>query len=684
MRQLPFLIVAIAVAAGCSSEASIPTAPEHSSLIPKHVTSAQRQAFRQLEQSTEQPWTWLQHDDLGTPMHLASPRTGLPLLRQGADPGTVTLALLDRHRELFRLRDAARELRLVNTQTDALGMTHARLQQTVRGVPVRGGELAVHYDALGHVASIDAHYVPDLEDLDLTPALSADEAVRAAKAEALSLTPAEEASLTIGTPKLIVHARPATSGGARLGYELSVRALDAENPAIWVVIVDAKNGEVLERYNNLQTVDASGTGVLGDLKKFKVSNGNSSLVMTDASTGVQIRTFTANQQQLNLSESFRGSSVTSDDPNSWDTGVPGAGAAVDAHAHAAIVYDYYKTTHARNAIDGSGGALYSTVHYGRSYDNAFWDGTGMAYGDGGQAFRPLSVSLDVVGHEFTHGVIERTAGLIYQNQSGALNEAVADIFGAFIEHKAKPDPARNWMLGEAMSRSNSPLRDMKTPSVGNQPAHMRQFVNTQQDNGGVHINSGIINNAAYLMTAGGTNPVSNVEVKFGIGWEKSEKLWYRALTTYFMQSTSFAQAAQGVLQAAKDIGLTQNETNIVECAFKATGLVSGMCAAIVNPQTPPAPPPTTPPTPDNNGGGSTTPGSDTNAEDSSGDTAGDNADEEADEDSPSTKRRRRIVTQGGSAGCMSVPGETSATPAFVVALAAAIGAAKRRFRRKAS
>ena len=127
------------------------------------------------------------------------------------------------------------------------------------------------------------------------------------------------------------------------------------------------------------------------------------------------------------------------------------------------------------------------------------------------------------------------------------------------------------------------MRDFKTPSNGQQPGNMSVFVNTQQDNGGVHINSGIVNNAAFLMTMGGTNPISNKQVAFGIGWDKSEALWYRANTKYFMTGTNFAQAAQGVMQAAKDIALTDNEVNIVDCAWKATGVVQGTCSTITDP-----------------------------------------------------------------------------------------------------
>ena len=551
------------------------------------VTPAQLVAFDNLQLTTKQSWKWVQHEELRTPMHLSTARTGKPVLAKGADAVAVTLSVLAENKALFKMRDPALELSVSRSEVDESGMTHARFQQMVHGVPVAGAELMAHYDRAGRLTSIDANYIADLHDVDVNPAFSASDALTMVKADIISRSPVDESTLETEDQRLVVYASNQNLTAPRLAYQYKIRAMAAREPAIWVVFVDAKTGDLLHRYNNLQTIQGEGKGVLGDMKQFEVSTGNGGFVMTDAATGVQIRTLTAEQQQV------RGTAVSSTSQTSWDTGVPGAGAAVDAHFNASAVYKYYKDTHGRNAIDGKGGALISTVHFGQAYDNAAWDSTGMLYGDGGQMFRALSVSLDVVGHEFTHGVTEKTSNLVYENQPGALNEAVSDIFGAFIEHKFKPDPVNNWKLGESVVKSGGPLRDMKSPgSVSQaQPAHMSRFVNTQQDNGGVHINSGIINNAAFLMTVGGVNPVSKVEVAFGIGWEKSEKLWYRANTKYFITSTNFGQAAQGVLQAAKDIGLTENETNIVECAFKATGVAQGTCAKLVDPQS------TTPGTP---------------------------------------------------------------------------------------
>jgi thermolysin len=185
---------------------------------------------------------------------------------------------------------------------------------------------------------------------------------------------------------------------------------------------------------------------------------------------------------------------------------------------------------------------------------------------------------------------------------------------------------------------------------------MAQYVNTQQDEGGVHTNSGIPNNAAYLMTMGGTNPSTKTVVKYGIGWEKSEQLWYRANTKYFLSTTNFAQAAQATMSAAKDIALTENEQNIVDCAWKATGVVQGACSPLTDPKSVPVPGAPSDGTP-----GDTTPGPGTD------DTG---AADDSTEPAPTTPKRRTLAPQQSS-GC-SVGGQGSSDFGPLAGLLAAV------------
>jgi thermolysin len=674
MRKLAFVALAT-VAVGCSADPQ-PSSGEGVSLPAvgdPGVTASQVRAFERLELDTGHAWTWMQHEDHATPAHLSTARVGKARLVPGKSPQQATVEFVEQYRDLFKIRDAASELHLAKSEVDHLSMTHVRLQQVVHGVPVAGAELAAHYDEQGRLTSIDANTIAGIQDLDLEPRISAKLAHDVVVADILRSTKSvDESTLTSGDARLVVLAR--VGRPAALAFEHTVRAVYGDEPAIWVTKVDARTGEILDRYNNLQTIEASGSGVLGDAKKFQVAQSGGQFSMTDTSRGVTISTFDAGGQQIGPSQGA--TEVTSTTLTSWDTGT-GRGAAVDAHVYAGVVFDYYKKVHARSAIDGAGGAMLSTAHFGQAYENAFWDGTGMSYGDGGSLFRPLSAGLDVVAHEFTHGVTEATSALVYQGQSGALNESVSDIFGVFIEHSLRPDDTKNWLMGESIAKTATGLRDFKNPANGDQPANMSAYVNTQQDNGGVHINSGIPNNAAFLMTAGGTNPASGTVVKFGIGWEKSEKVWYRANTKYFLSTTNFAQAAQGVMQAAKDLALTENELNIVDCAWKATGVVQGTCSTIVDPKAVPVP--TAPSTGTTPGTGSsadtgTTPGAATDT------TTADDPTTSSGTTTPAKKKRTTLSSQDSS-GCNTSGGHADFGPlAGLLAAVFGLGASRRRKR----
>jgi Zn-dependent metalloprotease len=267
---------------------------------------------------------------------------------------------------------------------------------------------------------------------------------------------------------------------------------------------------------------------------------------------------------------------------------PTGDAAVDAaHDNAGIVHSFYKEVLGRDSIDGRGMKLQSVTHYGRNYNNAFWDGARMTYGDGdGKMFGSFSQSLDVVGHEMAHGVTERTADLRYRGQSGALNESWSDVFGELIEqwHENRSGfsttsgaRAADWMIGEDIftpGKNGDALRSMKAPGTAHpgdpQPAHMRDYKNMTGDNGGVHINSGIPNKAAY-------------EAAIRLGGEKTAKIWYHALTNYLTSTSQFSDAANATLSAARDLFKEGPEVQAVRDAWNSVGLTANWSSAVERP-----------------------------------------------------------------------------------------------------
>ena len=222
---------------------------------------------------------------------------------------------------------------------------------------------------------------------------------------------------------------------------------------------------------------------------------------------------------------------------------------------AGSTYDFYRTIFGRQSIDGHGLGIDSTVHYGIAFDNAFWNGQQMVYGDGdGTLFLDFTSCLDVIGHELTHGVTDYEARLVYDGQSGALNESMSDVFGVLVKqwHLGQDVREADWLVGEGLfgpSVRGVALRSLKSPGsayddprLGRdpQPAHMRDFVTTADDDGGVHINSGIPNHAFY---------VAAVDMG-GRAWEKAGAVWYDALTTHLRPDATFHQAAAVTAMAA--------------------------------------------------------------------------------------------------------------------------------------
>jgi Zn-dependent metalloprotease len=257
----------------------------------------------------------------------------------------------------------------------------------------------------------------------------------------------------------------------------------------------------------------------------------------------------------------------------------------EAYDSAGKTYEFYQTVYSRNSVDDRGLRLDSSVHYGQQYDNAFWDGQQMIYGDGdGELFNRFTISLDVIGHELTHGVTQYTAGLEYSGQSGALNESMSDVFGSMVKQWALSQTVdqADWLIGQGLLApgvQGVALRSMKDPGsayndpqLGKdpQPKYLRDYLNTTEDNGGVHINSGIPNYAFYLAAA----------AIGGNSWDKTGKIWYETLTKRLTPTSDFQAAADGTVSAAGDLyGASSPEQTAVITAWTKVGIVPAQPAA---------------------------------------------------------------------------------------------------------
>ena len=257
------------------------------------------------------------------------------------------------------------------------------------------------------------------------------------------------------------------------------------------------------------------------------------------------------------------------------TGDPAADEAYDGLGH---TWDFYWEVFERNSIDDEGLPLQATVHFGQGYDNAFWDGQRMVFGDG-DIFNRFTGSLDVIGHELTHGVVEDEAQLIYFFQSGALNESNSDVFGSLVKQKRLNQTAdqADWLVGQELFQGTNlngvALRSMKAPGTAfddkvlgkdPQPAHMRDYVRTYEDNGGVHINSGIPNHAFYLVAT----------QLGGHAWEKAGRIWYATLLdSQVRPNTGFQRfARRTVANAGVLFGQNSQEQKAVTTAWAQVGI----------------------------------------------------------------------------------------------------------------
>ncbi|MGW0771442.1 M4 family metallopeptidase [Streptomyces sp. NPDC002676] len=456
---------------------------------------------------------------------------------------------------------------------DVDGTVHTRYERTYAGLPVLGGDLIVHTAKSGRTEGITSATTTKLKPASLTPQIAAAEAEKQALGLAKAAGSAKSAADQ--APRKVIWA---ASGKPVLAYETVVGGLqDDGTPNQLHVITDAATGRILFQYQGIET--GVGNSQYSGKVDLTTTQSGSSYSLTDASRGGH-KTYNLNHGTSGTGTLFAQSSDT------WGDGTVSnaATAAADAAYGAQETWDFYKTTFGRSGIKNDGKAAYSRVHYGNAYVNAFWDDGCfcMTYGDGSNDSDPLT-SLDVAGHEMSHGVTSNTAGLEYTGESGGLNEATSDIMGTGVEFYANNSKdVGDYLIGEKININGDgkPLRYMDKPSKDGGSA---DYWSSSVGGLDVHYSSGVANHFFYLLAEGSgaktingvsyDSPTQDGSTVTGIGRDKALQIWYKALTTYFTSTTDYAGARTGTLKAASDLyGASSTEYKAVQAAWSAVNV----------------------------------------------------------------------------------------------------------------
>jgi len=488
-------------------------------------------------------------------------------VRPVRDDGATVRRFLRNARDALRIDDPDAELRITRHRGDELGRRHIRLSQQYGGLPVWPCELTVHLDPQGNVNAVNGAFVPTPGGLSLTPRIDAAAAIQIAR-----LAVAAGKSARASDPELIIHA-PGDRAAA-LAWKLQLTRSTVER---WTVLVDAAQGHVRVAFNDVPSDgpvsgmgvglfsvptpvhgwDEQGTFFLIDVSKM-MFNPASNPPDPDSTTGA-IFVLDAVNRSPDANGNIALDFVTSVDVNSW---MPPD--AVSAAFSLSETYDYYLERHNRNSLDGSGSSIIAIVRFGQNFVNAFWNGTFLVFGDGA----PFAGALDVVAHELTHAVIENTANLVYLNQPGAMNEAFADIFGEFVEARSRQ--FNDWTIGTGL---DAPIRSLSDPASLDAfpgipyPAKLSDFIVTNADNGGVHLNSTIIGHAAFLAASGTPG---------AIGIPDAEKIFYRALTVHLVANSQFYDLRLACILSAEELfGVGSAQAARIAEAFDTVEITSG-------------------------------------------------------------------------------------------------------------
>ena len=520
------------------------------------------------------------------PMTTASSAQGAPAAAPTsahADVAADALRALQRHPGAARSTDGQAFVAGA-TLVDADGSSHVRFDRTLDGLRVVGGDLVVHRDAAQRWDGVS-------QTLSAPLTLGTDAKVAKASATRTVLARNARTSAVRGddsaeASELVVDA---TSGTPRLAWEVVTGGTQADGtPSRLATYVDARTGMVIRSTQQVVNVDGQGQTLYSGTVPLQVSGSGSSYTLKDATRGGTYTTDMNNKSDSMLCQLFGSgcatgttfTSTTTTFGNGSNTNRATAGA--DAQYGSNETWDYFKGVHGRNGIWNDGRGSYNRVHYASGYVNAFWDGTKMTYGDGdGVNYGPL-VSLDVAGHEMSHGVTENSANLTYSGESGGLNEATSDIFGTAVEfYAANAGDPGDYLIGEEFDLKNHVgFRRMDKPSSDGSSYDCYTPTIGQAD---VHYSSGVGNHFFYLLaegsgakTIGGVahnSPTCNGSSITGIGRDAAAKIWYRALTVYMTSGTTYAGARTATLNAARDLyGAGSAQQNTVAAAWSAVSV----------------------------------------------------------------------------------------------------------------
>ncbi len=505
-------------------------------------------------------------------------------ISSAVDKVTEATNFLSANKSLLNISDPAKEFQVEKSFSDKFGMTHIKFRQVYEGVNVWAQELYVHMDPTGNITSVNGNFEPTPYSItDINGKIASSTAINSAVKTLKNKTGISD--LPVKLEKILDYYGPTTKKVIwydkqqvpHLVWLVEVRSGIAND---WYYFVDAQSGNIINSYNNVcydGATTATGVDLNGVTRTFNTYQIGSNYFMMDASEPMfnsAQSTFPDNPVGAIVNLDLKNQDLTSNSQiyyvtsanNQWSDP-----ASISSHYNAYVTYNYYRTVYNRNSIDDKGMTIYSIIHAtenGQSMENAFWSGKVMCYGDGGTIFKPLAGGLDVASHEMTHGVTQYTSNLVYQDQSGALNESMSDCFASLVD-------STNWTIGEQVIKDfntfpSGALRDMSNPHNGGntgdpswQPAVMSEYVTTTDDNGGVHVNSGIPNHAFYYVAS-------------SIGRAKTGQIWYRAETTYLTRSAQFIDARIATEKAATDLfGSSSSELQAVKTAWDNVQVYEG-------------------------------------------------------------------------------------------------------------